>query len=62
MHTGGVNVLDTPINYRKMISERVVCAALRYLLEWQDLERNQVFISTKLGYVPDDFANKVDGK
>ena len=32
--------------------ERVVGAALRYLIEWGFLERDQVFISTKCGYIP----------
>ena len=32
VQTGGVNVIDTAINYRYMKSERVVGAALKHLI------------------------------
>ena len=32
VNTGGVNVIDTAINYRYMKSERTVGAALRFLI------------------------------
>jgi len=46
----GLNVIDTAINYRGQKSERVVGAALRYLIE-QGYERNEIFISSKNGYL-----------
>ncbi|KAM3131576.1 hypothetical protein pb186bvf_016360 [Paramecium bursaria] len=48
--SGGVNVIDTAINYRYMKSERVIGAALRYL----NYPREQLFISSKNGYIPAD--------
>lgn len=37
--TGGVNVVDTAINYRYMKSERTVGAALQYLTRHKDYTR-----------------------
>ena len=51
VQTGGVNVIDTAINYRYQKSERVVGAALRYLIQ-QGYVRDEFFISSKNGYVP----------
>lgn len=34
VRSGGVNVIDTAINYRYMKSERTIGAALRYLSEF----------------------------
>lgn len=50
VQSGGVNVIDTAINYRYMKSERVVGAALRYM----QVPREQLFISSKNGYIPAD--------
>lgn len=38
--TGGVNVIDTAINYRYMKSERTVGAALKFLIKNKIAERN----------------------
>ncbi len=46
----GCNVVDTAINYRFQLSERAVGRALR------DVPRDEVFVSTKAGYVPFDAA------
>ena len=46
----GVNVIDTAINYRSQKSERVVGAALRYLIK-KGLSRDELFISSKNGYL-----------
>lgn len=51
VESGGVNVIDTAINYRYQKSERVVGAALRYLLE-KGYTRDELFICSKNGYVP----------
>lgn len=51
VQSGGVNVIDTAINYRYQKSERVVGAALRYLLE-KGYQREELFIASKNGYIP----------
>ena len=43
-------MIDTAINYRYMKSERVIGAALRAL----NIPREQLFISSKSGYIPAD--------
>lgn len=51
VETGGVNIIDTAINYRYQKSERVVGAALRHLLK-QGYSRDEFFICSKNGYIP----------
>ncbi|MEM3206737.1 MAG: aldo/keto reductase [Halobacteria archaeon] len=51
---GGINLLDTAINYRCMRSERNIGDALEELLHARELKRDEVFVSTKGGYVPYD--------
>ena len=51
---GGVNVVDTAINYRGQGSERALGAGLRDLLEAGELSREQVFVATKGGFNPQD--------
>ena len=46
--TGGVNVIDTAINYRYMKSERVVGAALRHLISL-GYTRDELFLCSKNG-------------
>lgn len=53
---GGINVLDAAINYRCMRSERCIGDALEELLHAKELKRDEVFISTKGGYLPYDSA------
>lgn len=51
----GVNVIDTAINYRYQRSERNVGTALKQLLRGDGpVERSQVIVSTKGGYIPFD--------
>jgi len=52
--SGTVNVLDTAINYRAMLSERNVGRALKRLIDDDLISRDQVFISTKNGYITND--------
>jgi aryl-alcohol dehydrogenase-like predicted oxidoreductase len=52
--SGGVNHIDTAINYRYMKSERTIGAALRYLIDTKAVSRDQVFIASKNGYIPAD--------
>ena len=55
--SGGTNVIDTAINYRCQKAERTIGAALRTLVEKHAIGRDELFISTKNGYVPDDADN-----
>jgi aryl-alcohol dehydrogenase-like predicted oxidoreductase len=52
--SGGVNVLDTAINYRAMRSEKSVGRALLRLINDGIVTRDQVFVSTKNGYITND--------
>jgi aryl-alcohol dehydrogenase-like predicted oxidoreductase len=52
--SGGVNVLDTAINYRCQKAERSIGAALKTLISKHGVNRDELFISTKNGYIPDD--------
>ncbi|MFC4449319.1 aldo/keto reductase [Halorussus aquaticus] len=47
---GGINVVDTAVNYRCQRSERAVGTAI----EDADVDRDAVFVSTKGGFVPFD--------
>jgi len=53
VHSGGVNVLDTAINYRSMKSEKAFGAAIKQLLS-EGYSREEFFVSTKGGYLSDD--------
>ena len=48
---GGVNVLDSAINYRLERSERAIGAALAALAA-DGIDRSQILVSTKAGYLP----------
>jgi aryl-alcohol dehydrogenase-like predicted oxidoreductase len=50
----GINVIDSAINYRCQRSERAVGAALREALAAGDVERDEVIVCTKGGYLPLD--------
>jgi len=50
----GVNVLDSAINYRHQRSERNIGAALARLVATGDVARQEVFVSTKAGYLSFD--------
>jgi aryl-alcohol dehydrogenase-like predicted oxidoreductase len=50
----GINLIDCAINYRCQRSERAVGAALRESLAAGDVERDEVIICTKGGYLPLD--------
>lgn len=49
---GGVNLLDTAINYRNMRSERAIGRAVRDLVAAGEMARDEVVVMTKAGYVP----------
>ena len=50
----GVNVIDTAINYRAQKAERSVGKAIAELIQEEKITRNQVFVSSKNGYVTND--------
>ena len=50
----GVNVIDTAINYRAQKSERTIGKAVSELIEEGKINRDQIFVSTKNGYVTND--------
>jgi aryl-alcohol dehydrogenase-like predicted oxidoreductase len=50
----GINVLDTAINYRHQRSERNIGAALRQRIESGELQRDEVLVCTKAGYLSFD--------
>src|SRR5246127_867031 len=50
----GINVLDTAINYRHQRSERNIGAALTHLIDAGELQRDEVLVSTKAGYLSFD--------
>jgi aryl-alcohol dehydrogenase-like predicted oxidoreductase len=52
--SGAMNVVDTAINYRAMKSEKSVGRALSRLINDGVVSRDQIFISTKNGYVTND--------
>ena len=52
--TSGINVIDTAINYRSQKAERSVGKAISEMIEENKITRDQIFISTKNGYVTND--------
>lgn len=50
----GVNVIDTAINYRAQKAERSVGKAISELITEGKITRDQIFISTKNGYITND--------
>ncbi len=56
----GINVIDTAINYRSQKAERSVNQAILELIHDGKINRNEIFISTKNGYVTNDGDIKED--
>lgn len=52
--TGGINFIDTAINYRCQRSERVIGEVVCELAGSGEVKRDQIVIATKGGYVPFD--------
>ena len=50
----GVNVIDTAINYRSQKAERSVGKAVSELVEEDKVKRDELFVSTKNGYITND--------
>jgi aryl-alcohol dehydrogenase-like predicted oxidoreductase len=58
--TSGVNVVDTAINYRCQRSERAIGRVIQELIGSGDLQRDEVVLCTKAGYIPLDGAPPAD--
>ena len=56
----GINVIDTAINYRAQKAERSVGKAIAELIQQGKINRDEIFISTKNGYVTNDGDIKED--
>ena len=56
----GVNVIDTAINYRSQKAERSVGKAVSELAEEGKVKREELFVSTKNGYITNDADVKED--
>jgi aryl-alcohol dehydrogenase-like predicted oxidoreductase len=50
----GINVLDSAINYRGQKSERAIGRAIARSIDRRSLARDEIFVSTKGGYLPHD--------
>ncbi|MGD8868551.1 MAG: aldo/keto reductase [Gemmatimonadales bacterium] len=48
---GGINLIDTSTNYTDGASERLVGAVLRELVDAGDLQRDEVIVISKIGYI-----------
>ena len=57
---GGINVIDSAINYRAQKAERSVGNAIAQLIDNNDISREELFVSTKSGYVTNDGDIKED--
>ena len=57
---GGINVIDSAINYRAQKAERSVGNAISQLIDNNDISREELFVSTKSGYVTNDGDIKED--
>jgi aryl-alcohol dehydrogenase-like predicted oxidoreductase len=49
---GGVNLIDTAINYRYLRAEKCVGAALQKAVEAGEVQRDEIVVCTKGGFVP----------
>ena len=54
IQSGAINVIDTAINYRSQKSERSIGKALKELIQEGAIKRDEVFVSTKNGYITND--------
>ena len=57
--SGGINVIDTAPNYRYMKSEHTIGKVLTTLESKYNVTRDQLFVASKAGYVPEDGINMI---
>jgi aryl-alcohol dehydrogenase-like predicted oxidoreductase len=62
---GGINVIDAAIRYRRMRSEKRIGRVMRQLVKSGDIERSEIFLSSKAGLIgipsgrdPDDYIDR----
>lgn len=60
--TGSVNNIDTAINYRYQKSEKVIGRAIKTLVNKYHYGRDELFIASKGGFVPEDADNGIPGR
>ena len=58
--TSGINVIDTAINYRSQKAERAVGKAIAELVKEEKISRDEIFVSSKNGYVTNDADIQLD--
>jgi aryl-alcohol dehydrogenase-like predicted oxidoreductase len=51
---GGINLIDTAVNYRNQLSERVIGRVLAALVAAGQLKREEIVVATKGGYIAFD--------
>ena len=57
--SGGINHIDTAPNYRYMKAERTVGKILTTLESKYQINRDQLFITSKAGYIPEDAEKEI---
>lgn len=59
--SGGLNHIDTAINYRYQKAERAISKGLNKLMA-EGFARDELFLASKIGYIPEDADNGIPGK
>ena len=59
VRSGRVNVVDTAINYRFQRAERSIGRAIARLIERKEVARDELFLSTKNGYLAPDAESSI---
>jgi aryl-alcohol dehydrogenase-like predicted oxidoreductase len=54
VQSGAINVLDTAINYRYQLAERSIGEALSHLIGDGQIQRDGLFVASKVGYLSPD--------
>lgn len=52
---GGINLVDTAINYRYQVSEQEIGEALRELFKEGEIAREEIVLTSKAGFIPLEF-------
>ncbi|CDW83369.1 UNKNOWN [Stylonychia lemnae] len=60
--SGGLNVIDTSPNYRYMKSEKTVGKVLTTLDQKYGIKRDELFVASKVGYVPEDAERMISAR
>ena len=57
--SGGINHIDTAPNFRYMKSEKTIGKVLTTLESKYEITRDQLFVTSKAGYIPEDAENEI---